>query len=185
MTYLLSARSLSIPALAKITPSTSSENIFPILVITFPLTGSISRPSFKILSCSDLLFELVPILNPFGNFLISVFKSFLNTRISLTAALFKTGISFNLLSNSKGRSLAECTARSIFPFISASSSSFVNKPFPPISCNEISSLLSPTVFIGTYSIFIWGKLSIIASPTNLLCASAKALFLVPILIVSL
>ena len=139
------------------------------------------------MACSDLLFELVPILNPYGRSLISksVGQSFFTTSTSLTMPLFNTGISLSLPSNSSGKSFAECIAKSISPFISASSSSFVNSPFPPISCKEISSLLSPSVFIGIYSIFIWGKLFFIASPTILVCASANALFLVPIFIISL
>lgn len=48
-----------------------------------------------------------------------------------------------------GTSFIECTAMSIWLFISASSISLVNKPFPPMSASGWLSILSPVVFIIT------------------------------------
>src|SRR5439155_152962 len=80
-----------------------------------------------------------------------------------------------------GMSLAECTARSMAPAMSASSISFVNKPLPPASANGRSRITSPLVRMTSSSMRSAASACAAArrARTSLACASASGLPRVP------
>src|SRR4051812_16747226 len=80
-----------------------------------------------------------------------------------------------------GRSLAECTARSISPSKRAVSSSFVNRPFPPASDSGRSWMASPVVLMTLSGSWTKSQPSAAArrSCPSCACASASGLPRVP------
>ena len=72
-----------------------------------------------------------------------------------------------------GKSFMEWTARSALLSNRATSSSFINKPFPPILDRDISKTLSPSVVISTNSILKSGFKAISLLATKRLCQRAN------------
>src|SRR5690554_2897399 len=77
--------------------------------------------------------------------------------------------------NSMGTSFMECTARSARPSSMASSSSFTNRPLPPIFASGTSRILSPWVLILTSSTVMLSCSRSSSDLMNSACHSARAL----------
>src|SRR5690554_5821033 len=77
--------------------------------------------------------------------------------------------------NAMGTSFMECTARSARPSSMASSSSFTNRPLPPIFASGTSRILSPWVLILTSSTVMLSCSRSSSDLMNSACHSARAL----------
>ena len=123
-----SSPSLFRPAAARISASYSPRSSFSSLVITFPLTLLNSASLNSLFAWILLLKEEQPMI-PRPSHSSTPFGSTSTSRTSSLGEYRTIGITFD---SSIGISFKLCTARSIRPSSSALSSSFTNRPFPPI-----------------------------------------------------
>ena len=146
MWYLILSKSPSLlsPAFAKIIASYCPSFNFLILVSTFPLKSLITKFGLNAFNCIALLILLVPTTAPSGK---SANVSYLSDKnVSLTSSLCVIAVKLKCSSSySTAKSFSEWTAICAFPFNNSSSTSFINNPFPPISANGLSRILSPCV----------------------------------------
>ena len=129
--------------------SNCPSDSFRSLVCTFPRIIRIRTSGFTAFIWSSLRRLLVPTTLPGFRSPSLVPSQVTNT--SAAVPRLSTAPIPSPCGNSMGMSLALCTARSISPPSSASSSSFVNIPFPPKEVRERSSSSSPLVDISTIS----------------------------------
>lgn len=137
------------PASAKNVASASPASSFANRVSTLPRNTETfkSRRANNTCACRRKL--AVPTVAPAGKSA-NVF-AFKLTNASRGSSRSGTQASVIPSGNRVGRSFSECTARSIRPSNSASSSSFVKRPLPPASIKVRSWMRSPLVTIGTIS----------------------------------
>src|SRR2546430_10105797 len=134
------------PALATITASYSPLSTFLNRVSTLPRRSRRSRSGRKCLNCACRRRLLVPTRAPYRKF-----ASVEPTRQSRTSSRRQTAGNINLEGISVGTSFTLCTARSIVSSSSASSSSLINIPLPPICVSGACCILSPLVLMITIS----------------------------------
>lgn len=127
--------------------------------------------------CDFLLSEAVPTVVPAGSSPSEAAAKEINA--SRTSSRGRLQGKIVLSGRYVGTSFIECTAISISRLSRASSISFVNRPFPPMSASGWLNILSPVVFIITIwiapSSARWGWLAISLSRVSWAWARARGL----------
>ncbi len=134
------------PALATTTASYSPLSTFLNRVSTFPRRSRRSRSGRMCFTCACRRRLLVPTRAPCRRF-----ANVEPTRQSRTSSRRQTAGNISREGMSVGTSFTLCTARSIVSSSSASSSSLINIPFPPICGSGARCILSPLVLMMTIS----------------------------------
>ncbi len=143
----------------------------------FPLREAVSRSGLAFLSWAILRRLLVPTRAPSGNS--SSLSPTREIRASRGSSRSGKMVTSSPSGSSAGTSFKLCTAKSASFLRRASSISFTKRPLPPTWASGTSRILSPLVVNFTRSTLTSGQCVSISFLTQLLCARANTLFLVP------
>ena len=161
------------PAQASTMASKSPASSLARRVLTLPRRSPMTRSGRCARSSACRRSDEVPTRAPKGSS--SKPAKLLDTKASKGSARSSTAARAKPGSSSIGTSLSECTAASARSSSIATSSSFRNRPLPPISASGWSSTWSPRVVIGTSSTCSPGCASRSSAATCSVCHSASAL----------
>ena len=135
------------PAAARIRPLYWPSSSLRSLVWRFPRILFTSISGYIFFSCRVRL----KLEHPRGLFLSSSVTPSGSTSTSLGSSLLENARSGSSSDTSIGISLRLCTERILLPSISALSSSFTKRPFPPTLSRVRSRMISPVVFMVSIS----------------------------------
>ena len=137
------------PAAARMIASNSPSSSFLRRVLTLPRSGTTSMSGRRARSCACRLRLELPMRAPGSRSAKPL--SVAETKASVGLARSSTAAMQNPAGISAGTSFIECTAMSALPSSMRCSSSFTNRPLPPIFASGVSKILSPWVLMPKIS----------------------------------